>query len=277
MILGIVFILAFLLFVLSSESRKLLLALLPFGVFALVYDSLRYFPNYEFNSIDVKSLYDLELSLFGVPDGGGLVIPSAFCQNHHKTVLDVLAGMFYLCWVPVPIFYAVYLFCSGRRNWSIRLSMCFLLVNLLGFVGYYVHPASPPWYVLQHGFEPIIGTPGCTAGLGYFDQIIGLPVFASLYGANSNVFAAIPSLHATYTLVTTYYAYRAGARKYTIAIFALITLGIWCTAVYSAHHYIIDVILGILTATIGVFIFEKVIMKTSLFKRFYSKYCNIIG
>ena len=38
-------------------------------------------------------------------------------------------------------------------------------------------------------------------------------------------------------------------------------MGIWWTAVYSGHHYIIDVTLGILTALIGVLLMEKVVFK----------------
>ncbi len=75
----------------------------------------------------------------------------------------------------------------------------FLLVNLLGFAGYYIHPAAPPWYVAGHGFEAVVGTRGEVAGLGAFDAMTGLGIFDGLYARNSNVFAALPSLHSAYT------------------------------------------------------------------------------
>ena len=84
--------------------------------------------------------------------------------------------------------------------------MVFLLVNLIGFAGYYIHPAAPPWYAINYGFEAILNTPGNTAALGRFDELVGLPIFDSLYSRNSNVFAAIPSLHAAYMVVAFYYA-----------------------------------------------------------------------
>ena len=64
---------------------------------------------------------------------------------------------------------------------------------MIGFVGYYIHPAAPPWYVMNYGFEPILNTPGDVAGLGRFDAMTGLTIFQGLYGRNANVFAAVPS------------------------------------------------------------------------------------
>ena len=114
---------------------------------------------------------------------------------------------------------------------------------------------------MNYGFEPILHTPGNVAGLGRFDSMMGIPVFHSLYAKNANVFAAVPSLHAAYMLVATIYAVLSHKRKTTIALFAIICMGIWWTAVYSGHHYIIDVTLGILTALIGVLLMEKVVFK----------------
>ena len=109
---------------------------------------------------------------------------------------------------------------------------------------------------MQFGFEPIINTPGSAAGLVRFDELIGVKVFQSIYTGNSNIFAAIPSLHAAYMLITTIYAVLSRQSKWLIAVFAMITVGIWFTAVYTAHHYVIDVLLGIATATVSVIIFE---------------------
>ena len=37
----------------------------------------------------------------------------------------------------------------------------------------YIHPAAPPWYAMNYGFEPILDTPGNVAGLGRFDELLG--------------------------------------------------------------------------------------------------------
>ena len=84
-----------------------------------------------------------------------------------------------------------------------------------------------------------------------------LPLAKAFRGKNANVFAAVPSLHAAYMFVTTIYAVMSRKRWYTVVLFACICLGIWWTAVYSGHHYIIDVMLGILTTIVGVLLMES--------------------
>lgn len=257
-------------------TRKLAVALLPFVIFAISYDWMRICPNYEVNPIDVAGLYNLEKSLFGVTDGGLLITPCEYFVAHHWAVADIFAGIFYLCWVPVPIAFGLWLYLTKSRSIYLRFSMVFLLVNLIGFAGYYIHPAAPPWYAINYGMEPILNTPGNVAGLGRFDALTGLTIFDSIYGRNANVFAAVPSLHAAYMVVALAYAIIRRCKWYVITLFSIIMVGIWCTAVYSCHHYIIDVLLGILCALLGILVFEKGLMKFRGFRRFFDRYYNYI-
>lgn len=269
---SIYIILFWLLLVVLRPTRKVALALLPWLLFAVSYDSMRFYPNYKVNPIDVRGLFEAERSLFGIATTSGTVIPGEWFNMHNCAVADFMAGVFYLCWVPVPLGYAIWLYLKGKREMYLRFSFAFLFVNLVGFCGYYIHPAAPPWYVLNYGFEPVLNTPGNVAGLGRFDQLLGIPVFKSIYGNNSNVFAAVPSLHAAYMLVATIYAVKAREHKFTIAVFAFICMGIWWTAVYSTHHYIIDVLLGILTAIIGVVVLEGCILRNAAVGNVLKKY-----
>jgi len=41
-------------------------------------------------------------------------------------------------------------------------------------------------------------------------------------------------------------------------VFALVMCGIWFSAVYTNHHYILDVIAGILCAVAGIWLFSLV-------------------
>ena len=162
------------------------------------------------------------------------------------------------------------------RKVYLRFAMVFLLVNLIGFAGYYIHPAAPPWYAMNYGFDPILDTPGNVAGLGRFDELLGCSIFNSIYGRNANVFAAVPSLHAAYMVVALAYAVMDRSKKWLIALFAVIMVGIWWTAVYSGHHYLIDVMLGISCALLGIFVFEKGLMKWGAFGRFFERYSRYI-
>ena len=227
-----------------------------FFVFGISYDWMRVYPNYQVNPIDVQALYEAEKTFFGLSVGGVTLIPCEYFAFNHCAIADFFAGIFYLCWVPVPIAFGLWLYLKGDRKIYLRFSLVFLLVNLIGFAGYYIHPAAPPWYVMNYGFEPILNTPGNSAGLGRFDELLGLSIFNSIYGRNANVFAAVPSLHAAYMVVALAYAVMNRSKKWLIAAFAVIMVGIWWTAVYSGHHYLIDVILGVCCALLG-FIFEQ--------------------
>lgn len=259
-----------------KPTRKFALALTPWLVFACSYDGMRLLPNYEVNPIDTRGIYEAEKSLFGIGTAAGTLIPGEWFNLHNCAFADFMAGFFYLCWVPVPLGFAIYLYLKGKREMYLRFSLAFLFVNLVGFVGYYIHPAAPPWYVIEHRFTPVLNTPGSVAGLGRFDALVGAPVFHSIYCNNSNVFAAVPSLHAAYMLVATIYAIISRQNKLCIGIFAFICMGIWWTAVYSTHHYIIDVLLGILTTIVALLILERLLLRAEWAKRFMARYAKNI-
>jgi len=265
-----------LLFFASTASRKLIVGLVPLILFAVSYDWMRVFPNYKVNPIDIEGLYNAEKLWFGIKEAGEVLIPSEYFAIHTSTVMDFFAGIFYLTWVPLPVAFALYLYFKRERSLFLRFSMVFLLVNLVGFVGYYIHPAAAPWYVMNYGFEPIMNTPGSSAGLERFDELTGIPIFNILYGRNSNVFAAVPSLHAAYLVVVLYYAILKKCSAGALIAIATCMCGIWFTAVYSAHHYIIDVLLGIVCALFGIALFEGVLLKTRTFNAFFNGYCRYI-
>lgn len=259
-----------------KPTRKLALALTPWLIFACSYDWMRFLPNYEVAPIDVKGLYDAEKALFGIGTGASTLIPGEYFTAHNCAFADFMAGIFYLCWVPVPLAFAIYLYLKGDKRNYLCFSIAFLFVNLLGFCGYYIHPAAPPWYAMNYGFTPILNTPGNVAGLGRFDALLGIDIFHSIYGKNSNVFAAVPSLHAAYMLIATVYAAISKQKHVTTIVFAFICMGIWWTAVYTGHHYIIDVLLGILTAVLGIVILEKVLFKIKCIARGMAAYISHI-
>ena len=162
------------LFFAGKSTRKLAVGLLPFFIFGISYDWMRVYPNYEVNPIDVRNLYDLQKFLFGIEENGTLLINCESFAFHQSVIAYILAGFFYLCWVPVPIAFGLWLYLKKDRRLYLRFSIVFLLVNLIGFAGYYIHPAAPPWYAINYGFEAILNTPGNTAALGRFDELLSL-------------------------------------------------------------------------------------------------------
>lgn len=267
-----------LLFIPCQSSRKLVVALLPFFIFGISYDWMNLLPNYEVNPVDVEGLYTTEKRLFGITIAEGAVLtPNEYFALHHCSAMDFMSGIFYLCWVPLPIIFGIWLYFKGERRAYLHFAIVFLLVNLIGFAFYYIHPAAPPWYVAMHGMEAIPGTPGEVAGLGRFDEMTGLNIFHLLYSRNANVFAALPSLHSAYTLVALIYAIRFKAPRLWIILLAVVTLGIWLTAVYSSHHYIIDVMCGIICALVGSLLFETAVARIAPLRRALDRYISYIS
>ena len=277
-------------FYLSGLTRRFILGFSVFIVFWILFDSMKAFPNYRFNSVHIESIYRAEQSLFGrrqpvirhqtivsqeSTSSPEWITPNEYWRSHTHSVLDLLAGLFYLCWIPLPLAFAGYLFYKDKENF-LRFSLTFLLVNLLGFVVYYAYPAAPPWYVQLYGFEFHAHTPGNVAGLGRFDRLVGAPVFASLYAKSSNVFAAMPSLHVSYPLIVLYYGIRRRMGLVNI-LFGIIMAGIWFAAVYSSHHYVLDVLAGIVCGLVGISLFNYLYGTVGWFRAFIWAYAEKIS
>ncbi len=263
------------LFYLSDKTRRFALAYSVFIIFWILYDSMRAIPNYTVNTAHIKEPYELEKNLFGIMDQGVLKTPNEFFADHSKKILDFLSGFFYINWMPIPLGFGFYLFLKNKRTF-VEFGMAFLLVNIIGFIIYYLYPAAPPWYVTQYGFDLKIGVPGSRAGLERFDRLIHYPLFKNIYNKNANVLAAMPSLHATYPLIVFYYSIKAKLPKWISAIFGIFMIGIWFAAVYSDHHYLIDVIAGITISVIILFFFNKAIDKNTKLNRFLNKFAESI-
>lgn len=263
------------LFFASRYTRNLALCVMPFLLFGIKYDYQRLFPNYLFNDVSVGELYNYEKSLFGISVDGQLLTLNEFFAQHTCAMADFLAGFFYLCWIPVPLAFAFYLFLSGRRQSSLRFSWGFLLLNLVGFSIYYIYPAAPPWYYAQYGSEPILGVLGSPAGLVRFDHLLGITLFQDMYGMTSNVYAAMPSMHSTFCLFSFLYALKSRSHWAVCTLTGVIAVGICFTAVYSSHHYLLDVIAGVALALSVFFVWEGLILRYPL-RRSFEKYDNCV-
>lgn len=258
----------------SRITRKFITGFAIFIVFWIIFDYMKAFPNYRYNTVHIEGLYLAEKSLFGIHTAAGVVTPNEYWLTHHTTPLDALTGIFYLCWVPVPLAFAGFLFFRNRLAF-LHFSLTFLLVNLIGFSIYYIYPAAPPWYVQQHGFNFIAATPGSTGGLERFDALFNTNTFHSLYAKSSNVFAAMPSLHASYPLVVLYYGIRNRLGWVNI-FFAVVMIGIWFAAVYNSHHYVLDVVAGITCGSIGIAWFRWLVRNNKIVKKFVDRYLEAI-
>ena len=119
-----------------------------------------------------------------------------------------------------------------------------------------------------------MNTPGNAAGLLRFDEYFGVSLFSNMYEKNANVFAAIPSLHSAFPVILFYFGLKKKL-KYASLLFLIILVGIWFAAVYTFHHYIIDVLIGGLCAIVAIGIFER-LMNNKGFIKWLDKYHALV-
>jgi membrane-associated phospholipid phosphatase len=262
------------LYFISDFTRRLLIGFSIFILYWVIYNFMKAFPNFEFNDVTISGIYNLEKSLFGVHENGTILTLNEYWLIHGTTFLDLLCGFFYINWIPVPFLFSLYLFNVNKREF-LYFFLTFFLVNLIGFIIYYIVPAAPPWYLQKYGTEFIPLTQSNVAGLIKVDQITGIPIFQSIYSKASNVFAAMPSLHSAYPLVVLFYSVRNKMKNAQI-LFAILALGIWFAAVYTSHHYLLDVLAGIACAIAGILFFFHVILKIKFLKKFIEKWEHAI-
>jgi hypothetical protein len=257
-------------FFISKVARRFIIGFSIFIVYWILFDYMKAFPNYHFNNVHIQDLYNAEKLLFGFNLNGTITTPNEYWLQHGNTFLDILTGIFYLCWIPVPLAFAAYLFFKNKRVF-LHFSFTFVLVNMIGFIIYYIYPAAPPWYYQLNGANFIPCTLGNTAGLHKFDECFNIDVFHGLYSKSSNVFAAMPSLHSSYPLIVLYFGIKQ-KMVWMNLVFGLIAAGIWFAAVYTSHHYVIDVLAGIICAVTGIGIFEKILVQIPFFSKFLNFY-----
>ncbi|MBK0378759.1 phosphatase PAP2 family protein [Mucilaginibacter segetis] len=262
------------LFYASAPTRKFILGFSIFIIYWIIFDYMKAFPNYYYHKVAIGELYHAEKNIFGISYHGKLLTPNEYLLLKANSFVDVIAGIFYLCWIPVPLAFAAYLFFRNRTQF-LHFALTFVLVNMLGFIVYYMYPAAPPWYIQSHGFNFQPLTQGSTAGLARFDRFFNVGIFKSIYAKGSNVFAAMPSLHSSYPVIVLYYGIKNRLGIINI-FFAIVMVGIWFTAVYASHHYVLDVLAGILCAGIGITLYNFVSHRSSSFKRFISNYSKFI-
>jgi inositol phosphorylceramide synthase catalytic subunit len=228
----------------SDGSRRLARVAMPFLLYGVVYDSMRWYEDIIRSPvIHLHEPYNFDLRLFGINTASGRLTPNEWFQLHTNPVLDFVCGLSYtpFLFIGESAVLALYLLYGGQERRAVRFTWVFVLSNFVGFSLYYIYPAAPPWYVAAHGFTADLGVRASAAGALRFDQLVGLPVMASFYGKSADVFGAIPSLHVVYPMLALLYGWRLPRFR----IFAAVYLFLVClSAVYLNHHYILDILVG---------------------------------
>ena len=228
----------------NDDSRRLALIGLPYLLYALVYDSMRWYADYIRSPIiHVHEPYDFDLHWFGIH---GLT-PNEWLQQHTSAPLDLVCGLAYtpMFFIGESVLLSIYFIAKGKVRRAERFTWIFVISNLIGFAFYYIYPAAPPWYVSDHGFAVDLSVHASPAGAIRFDQLIGIPLMQGFYGKSADVFGAIPSLHVVYPFLALIYGWYLRRFRLIAAVYFLL---VCFAAVYLNHHYLVDIFLGLAIA-----------------------------
>jgi phosphatidylglycerophosphatase A/membrane-associated phospholipid phosphatase len=236
----------------SGWTKRLFVGLYPIGLLALVYDAMRFVKDVgvtaeRLHICDLRSL-DMEIASATVDGARGTV--HDWLQGHASLALDVLCAIPYGTFIFVTLAFATYLYTKEPAALP-RFGWTFLLVNVAGFAVYHLYPAAPPWYFHAHGCAVDLGAQASAGpNLLRVDAWMKIPYFGAMYGRSSDVFGSVPSLHVAYPMLVVLFGWRAFGR--TARALSLLFLGSMCfSAVYLDHHWILDVLLGLLLSVIG--------------------------
>jgi hypothetical protein len=228
----------------NDSTRRLARIGLPYLLYALVYDSMRWYADYIRSPIvHLHEPYEFDLHWFGIH---GLT-PNEWLQRHTTAVLDFLCGLAYtpMFFIGESVLLSIYFIAKGELRRGERFTWIFVFANLVGFSCYYIYPAAPPWYVADHGFVLDLTVHASPAGALRFDHLIGIPLMQGFYGKSADVFGAIPSLHIVYPFLAMIYGWHLRRfRVIAIPYFVLVCFA----AVYLNHHYLLDIFIGLAIA-----------------------------
>jgi membrane-associated phospholipid phosphatase len=230
----------------NEKTRAFLRYFFPFILTGAVFDGMRYFYWQGVHGrVHVAEPYYRDLAWFGIDDGGKRVTPNEYFDAHVSPVLDILCGFAYLVFVGEYLLLAGGLFYLKRWDALTRFAWAFFVVNVLGYITYFIYPAAPPWYVSQYGLGPALDRVSPNAAAAHrFDVIFGTHFFDQVYGRGVDVFGAYPSLHVAYPFIAACLTFMVPEFK-PLRIPAVAFYFLMClSAVYLQHHYVVDITLG---------------------------------
>jgi inositol phosphorylceramide synthase catalytic subunit len=235
----------------SKRTKLLVASVFPALLVALAYDLMRFVTPFFVRPGRVWGceMRQIELKLFGV--GPDTTLPDFF-QVHHAPVFDLFFALPYALFIYIAAIYSVFLFVKDRERMHHYL-WAFAIAHFIGFAIYMAVPAAPPWYIRAHGCVIDPSAAPSAAALLRVDQLLGIHYFEAFYSRNPNVFGAMPSLHCVFPVLGLLTAWRS-ATWATRPIHIGYALAMVTASAYLDHHWLIDGMVGIIVATVAVFI-----------------------
>lgn len=193
--------------------------------------------------LQIETPINIDRMLFGG------VLPTVWLQQHLLPAdgglpwWSLLTAVIYTSHLVIPWVLAAVLYVYSRECWK-RYMAAVVTLSFLGLITYVLFPQAPPWYAAEHGAvaEPI----GRVAGFGF--GLVPIDTSTGWLEANSNPVAAMPSLHAAFTIVVVVALWPLVTNQVGRALLVVYPFAMAFTLVYGGEHYVIDVLIGWLYA-----------------------------
>jgi hypothetical protein len=146
---------------------------------------------------------------------------------------------------------SVLIFIYLRRNDSFYfVRNMFMIAMGIALVGYAVFPTAPPALMPEWGFTDAIS------------QFMGVShVDSGPASAFVNIYAAVPSMHVCFAVMTGWSMARLVKHGYARIAWRLYPLWITFVVVATGNHYFIDVFLGALTAAVSALLAKQLLAR----------------
>lgn len=224
----------------QADTRKFVIALLPFMLLLTSYSLLRAYAD----DISPTHVHYVEMIRWDRAIFGGMIPTVVLNQWLRQTslfyVVLPLANMFYMTHFVGPFVVAVVLWQRAREHYW-RFLGGLLLLSYAGFLTFLLFPAAPPWMAAMHGFLPR-GVASLTYGR----------VFTLMERASPNIVAAMPSLHSAYPVYMVLYIWHVFGRRVWPSIF--LPIGVWLSTLLLAQHYVVDLLAGAVYAVVAFYL-----------------------
>jgi membrane-associated phospholipid phosphatase len=230
----------------NRTTKDLFVGLLPIGLLGLVYDAMRWVKDVGVtpDRVHLCDLRAIDMHIASVTVAGEPGTVHDWVQAHPSLPLDVACAVPYGTFIFFVIGFAIWLYAKDYARMRV-FGWVLLLVNLAGFTTYHLYPAAPPWYFHAHGCTVDLAARSSEGvNLARVDAFLGVHYFRDFYGRASDVFGAVPSLHASYPMLVVLFGWpvlKWPGRAFTIGFASAMCVA----AVYLDHHWIIDVVLGL--------------------------------
>jgi membrane-associated phospholipid phosphatase len=222
------------------RTSRLVIEWSPFIAVLFIYDRLRgYADGLLFHAREVPQI-KIEAAIFGRP------IPTVWLQEHLWHGAGDLRWWDYAAWfIYLTHFFATLIVAAVLWRWAhdrfVRFATMVCVLSLAGFATYVLFPAVPPWLAARHGS---IGSANRTIAIVWHH--VPIAHFGSLFEKGqtyANNVAAMPSLHAAFSLLIVMYIWRLVPRWWR-PLLALYPPAMAFSLVYTGEHYVVDCVAG---------------------------------